>query len=569
MRHLWLALWLLAAPAFAQTIGPTPGGGTGTVTSVSNPSVFGVTCSVATATTTPAITCTAGAPSLGAATATSLNGLTFTSSTGTFTLAAAKTLTVNNTLTLTGTDSSNVAFGAGGTVLYGNQAITLSSDCTGTGTTSIAAICTKTNGVSFGALATLTPGTGVATALGNAVNTSGGALTSAAPDGQTIVFASNKLSTSVPDTTFTSNHTIAVTDMGGQVNMNGSSLTVTIPAISSTVFAANMTSIICNYAASTVTISTTPTINGYTPSTIPAVSGGIASCLGLTSNGVSLDAVPTSGGGGGGSGTVSSGTVGQIGVYAGSGTTISGQTVASGVVLKGQGAAVPVASAIADNGSNVAISEAALTTPVALTDGATIATNAALSNVFTVTIAGNRTLSNPTNLVAGQFITWQLKEDATGSRTLALDTDFNLINGGTFAMNSAANAKTTLSCFVDTTSTLQCAGGAPLSTITTGSNCSSSAAPAVCGSASGGSVAVPTGTNPTLTVNTTAVTANSQIIMNIDESIGTRLSVTCNTTLTTLTNPVITARTPGTSFTVQIGATIAVNPACASFVIVN
>lgn len=380
------------------------------------------------------------------------------------------------------------------------------------------------------------------------------------------------IASSVSNRKVTTSPTVLATDMGGQIIMNVSGGgTLTIPAISPTVFPLGSSLSVANFNASTAAVATTPTVNA---------GGGCVTGTGIITgatwqiypdvDGTTLDCFQTiSAGGGGGSGTVSSGTVGQIGVYASSGTTISGQTVASGVILKGQGAAVPVASAITDNGSNVAIAEAALTTPVALTDGATIATNAALSNVFTVTIAGNRTLSNPTNLVAGQFITWQLKEDATGSRTLALDTNFNLINGGTFAMNSAANAKTTLSCFADTTSTLQCAGGAPLSTITTGSNCSSSAAPAVCGSASGGSVAVPTGTNPTLTVNTTAVTANSQIIMNIDESLGTRLSVTCNTTLTTLTNPVITARTPGTSFTVQIGATIAVNPACASFVVVN
>ena len=49
---------------------------------------------------------------------TSINGLAITASTGTLTIANAKTATINNTLTFTGTDSSSVAFGAGGTVLY-------------------------------------------------------------------------------------------------------------------------------------------------------------------------------------------------------------------------------------------------------------------------------------------------------------------------------------------------------------------------------------------------------------------------------------------------------------------
>lgn len=62
--------------------------------------------------------------------------------------------------------------------------------------------------------------------------------------------------------------------------------------------------------------------------------------------------------------------------------------------------------------------------PVALTDGATIATDASLSTLFRVTLGGNRTLSNPTNAVDGQLITWSIKQDATGSRTITLDSKF-------------------------------------------------------------------------------------------------------------------------------------------------
>lgn len=107
--------------------------------------------------------------------------------------------------------------------------------------------------------------------------------------------------------------------------------------------------------------------------------------------------------------------------------------------------------------------------------------------------------------------------------------------------------------------------------ITTGSNCSSSASPAVCVAASAGSVAFPTGvTSVPLTVNTTAVTANSQIFMFPDDTLGTKLSVTCNSTLATLVGGMaITARTPGTSFTVTFNGTIAGSPLCASFLIIN
>jgi hypothetical protein len=64
--------------------------------------------------------------------------------------------------------------------------------------------------------------------------------------------------------------------------------------------------------------------------------------------------------------------------------------------------------------------------PVTLTDAATIATNASLGNSFRVTLAGNRTLGNPTNPTDGQRILWELIQDATGSRTITLDTAFAL-----------------------------------------------------------------------------------------------------------------------------------------------
>lgn len=140
-------------------------GGAGTVTSVSVVSANGFAGTVATATTTPAITLSttvtgilsgngtaisaasttgSGAvvlatsptlvtPVLGVATATSINGLTITASTGTLTITNAKVLSVSNTMTFTATDGSTVAFGAGGTVLYATSVIPLT-----VGTTTIA-----------------------------------------------------------------------------------------------------------------------------------------------------------------------------------------------------------------------------------------------------------------------------------------------------------------------------------------------------------------------------------------------------------------------------------------------
>lgn len=98
------------------------------------------------------------------------------------------------------------------------------------------------------------------------------------------------------------------------------------------------------------------------------------------------------------------------------------------------------------------------------------------------------------------------------------------------------------------------------------SNCSSSASPAVCGFAPAGSVAMPTG-GSTLVVNTSAVTANSQIFISEDSSLGTRLGITCNTG--TGRNYVINARISGTSFTIKSSANPSGNKACLSYFIVN
>lgn len=102
----------------------------------------------------------------------------------------------------------------------------------------------------------------------------------------------------------------------------------------------------------------------------------------------------------------------------------------------------------------------------------------------------------------------------------------------------------------------------------TSTNCSSSASPAVCAASSSGSVAVPAGTNPTLVVNTTALSANSQVLLTEDQSLGTKLGVTCNTTLPTGASNV-TARVAGTSFTIEVTGVFTTNPVCVSYAIIN
>jgi hypothetical protein len=77
----------------------------------------------------------------------------------------------------------------------------------------------------------------------------------------------------------------------------------------------------------------------------------------------------------------------------------------------------------------------------ALTDGATITPDFADSNNFSVTLGGNRTLANPSNLVAGQSGSIFLTQDGSGSRTLAWGSYWDFAGGGTApTLSTAAGA---------------------------------------------------------------------------------------------------------------------------------
>ena len=93
---------------------------------------------------------------------------------------------------------------------------------------------------------------------------------------------------------------------------------------------------------------------------------------------------------------------------------------------------------------------------VALSDAATIVVDASLSNVFSVTLGGNRTLQNPTNLISGGTYIVHINQDGTGSRTLAYDTLYKFPGGSTPVLTTGINAKDTLTCIYDGT-ILRCA----------------------------------------------------------------------------------------------------------------
>ena len=95
--------------------------------------------------------------------------------------------------------------------------------------------------------------------------------------------------------------------------------------------------------------------------------------------------------------------------------------------------------------------------------------------------------------------------------------------------------------------------------------CGDAAGAAACGSAPAGFVVVDAGAT-TVVVSTTAVSANSQILLTMDISAATQLGITCNTTFA---DSYVSARTAGVSFTITTASAPVTTPRCLSFFVVN
>jgi hypothetical protein len=88
-------------------------------------------------------------------------------------------------------------------------------------------------------------------------------------------------------------------------------------------------------------------------------------------------------------------------------------------------------------------------TITALTDGATITPNMNNANNFSVTLGGNRTLANPTNLTAGQSGVIVITQDGTGSRTLAYGSNFKFPGGTAPTLTTTASAVDVIAYYVE------------------------------------------------------------------------------------------------------------------------
>lgn len=89
-----------------------------------------------------------------------------------------------------------------------------------------------------------------------------------------------------------------------------------------------------------------------------------------------------------------------------------------------------------------------------LSDGATITPDFADSNDFTVTLGGNRTLANPTNITAGQSGSIYVVQDGTGSRTLSFGSYWDFAGGTAPTMTTTASAVDRIDYIVRTTTSI-------------------------------------------------------------------------------------------------------------------
>lgn len=89
-----------------------------------------------------------------------------------------------------------------------------------------------------------------------------------------------------------------------------------------------------------------------------------------------------------------------------------------------------------------------------LTDGSTISWDLSQNQVASVTLAGNRTLSNPTNQVDGAVYILIVKQDGTGGRTLSFSSNYKFAGGSAPTLTTTASKADVMTFISDGTNML-------------------------------------------------------------------------------------------------------------------
>ena len=427
-------------------VAATTNTGTGSVVRATSPTTTDLVLNGTASGTAMAATATASKLMLRDANANSVSNSHLDGYTTTATAAATTTLTVASTLQqyFTGVTTQTVTLPATSTLALGQQfviknlstgAVTVNSSganlvATVAANTQVRLTCILTSGTtaaSWDSTASgATGGTGTVTAAGGALTANSLVLGAGTTDTKV---AAGIISDGISKLTLG----VAGTSVGGLLLANATTGTVELRPVAG----ALGTSVISVPAATDtmVVLAAAQTLTNKTLTspvlTTPAL--GVATATSL--NGLTI--------------TTSTGTL----------TVAAAKTLTanSSLTLAGTDATTmtfPATSAsVAALGLAQSFTKAQAVTSVALTDGVTITPDATLSNKFRVTLAGNRTLANPTGLVDGQALQIRVIQDATGTRTLAYGTTFKWPGGTAPVLTTAANAVDLIVCEYDATST--------------------------------------------------------------------------------------------------------------------
>lgn len=99
--------------------------------------------------------------------------------------------------------------------------------------------------------------------------------------------------------------------------------------------------------------------------------------------------------------------------------------------------------------TNVFAKTQSVTPQINATATGTVTPDASLSNNWRLTLTGNLTLANPTNLTDGMVLNFRLKQDATGGRTHTFGSKFKWPAGTQPVWVTTANAVNFFSCYYD------------------------------------------------------------------------------------------------------------------------
>ena len=152
-----------------------------------------------------------------------------------------------------------------------------------------------------------------------------------------------------------------------------------------------------------------------------------------------------------------------LAVNAGVVTLVDATNSVKGGVTTADSANITITTGQINTGTNIPklntvniFTKAYLSAQVTTTYAASWAPNLSLSNAFFMTLSGNLSLLNPTNMVAGGVYKIVLRQDNTGARTIAYDTYYKFASGAITTLSTTPNYYDVLTLTVIDASNILC-----------------------------------------------------------------------------------------------------------------